>query len=120
MTITNPTYRYGIILNGASHAPGDPSVGSHVITLKTPEQIAAAALDAYAENLYPEEERAFRRNVDAGNWQSLIVDAIETDRAQRAEIHQDWRDDQENVMHHTNCPGASFPSKYVRRIERLY
>ena len=57
-------------------------------TLKTPEQIAAAALDAYAENLYPEEERAFRRNVDAGNWQSLIVDAIEADRAQRSEIHQ--------------------------------
>ena len=61
-------------------------------TLKTPEQIAAAALDAYAENLYPEEERAFRRNVDAGNWQSLVVDAIEADRAQRSEIHQDWRD----------------------------
>ncbi|MEY4081683.1 MAG: hypothetical protein RL430_2113 [Actinomycetota bacterium] len=51
----------------------------------TPEEVADAALEAYAENLYPEEERAFRRNIDAGNWRSLIIDAIEADRAQRTE-----------------------------------
>lgn len=54
----------------------------------TPEEVTDAALDAYAENLYPEEERAFRRNIDAGNWRSLIIDAIEADRAQRGIVAQ--------------------------------
>ena len=32
-----------------------------------------------------------------GEIRGLITAAIEADRAQRSEIHQDWRDDQENV-----------------------
>lgn len=66
------------------------------MTLKTPEQVAAdriAQLDI-SDSLTGALQSGWFDGNDVERW---IAEAIKTDRAQRAEIHQDWRDDQENV-----------------------
>lgn len=56
------------------------------VTIKTPAQIADEIAADWTED-------GITRDAD----HRLAIAAIEADRAQRVEIHQDWRDDQENV-----------------------
>lgn len=70
------------------------------MSIKTPEQVVQEAFDAYSENLTPEEREEFLANAN-GNWRSLIVDVIETDRAQRPPLARS--DDGDEML--TSPPG---------------
>jgi len=75
-------------------------------THKTPEQIAEETLrHEYGLTVedYPTAEDAMQKVLDVADDQTAadlldtIAKAVEADRAQRNQIAEDWRDDQENV-----------------------
>lgn len=58
------------------------------MTTKTPEQVAAETYRTLSN---------LPLKLSGGRLREIMAQAIEADRAQRTQIHQDWRDDQENM-----------------------
>lgn len=73
--------------------------------MKTPEEIAEATVRQYITAPFARDQMdpceliagLGLSNAQAASIFDMAVDAIEADRAQRSQIHPDWRDDQENV-----------------------